>query len=372
MDLISGSQGVNSQTLQLSDRARGNFGNTVRWMLGRLDQGPVGLDFLREVNRQLDPQHFHAGRTRAETGYQAALVTLTSQADNVSPQEITRRAPGLEKMLREATAGGLSRAQAIQAAADVHMEIWRPHHFSDANGRTARLMADHVLMRNGLPPAHHGGRPLIVPDMDLHQVVDLEHKPAAAREYFRRAYAEGVARSEKSLGLRPGQRFQVDPAGIAAAQPRFTGPADSALRALKGLGGGALGVLTGLGITALLTGGDGASLKSAIWPLIAGAAGAWFAASVPGGAVLKLLASTLAGFAGAELVSDWGRWDRGTLASIVAGTLVTSACFLLPGGVLVRALVGTLAAALASHLARSAVTRGEVQVLGVRLAGRGS
>jgi Fic/DOC family len=68
----------------------------------------------------------------------ARLQSVTARLDTLLPREAELDRDGLEAV--------------IELAAWAHSEWVRMHAFSNGNGRTARMLANAVLMRYGLPP----------------------------------------------------------------------------------------------------------------------------------------------------------------------------------------------------------------------------
>lgn len=104
----------------------------------------------------------------------------------------------LDAYLQEISSRPLSRPEAIRAAADVHSFIVQNHMFGDGNGRTARMMADTILMRNGLPPADYASLPA--------NAYNIDHTLPAeqTRNSFRESMDRAVTSAEKRTGVSPG------------------------------------------------------------------------------------------------------------------------------------------------------------------------
>jgi len=104
------------------------------------------------------------GKYRGEAGLTEIHVGIGT-AEGVPPTQVAAQLKAFEARLqralavldrlyprdRELDADGL--AAAIDAAAWAHAEWVRIHPFANGNGRTARLWANAVFMRYGLPPA---------------------------------------------------------------------------------------------------------------------------------------------------------------------------------------------------------------------------
>ncbi|MBI4860422.1 MAG: Fic family protein [Candidatus Riflebacteria bacterium] len=111
------------------------------------------------------------------------------------PKALPAEAAKLDAYLKGISSGPMTRAQAIRAAADVHSFIVQNHLFADGNGRTARMVADWILMRNGLPPADHSALPK---DEYLYdRRLSPDETRARFREYMERAVAAAETRVAK-------------------------------------------------------------------------------------------------------------------------------------------------------------------------------
>lgn len=143
--------------------------------------------------------------------WQVVAPTNGGTERNVFPS--SRAMPGeaakLDAYLKEVTSRPLTRAQAITAAADVHSFIAQNHMFGDANGRTARMAADTILMRNGLPPADYKA---LTP---LEYNTPLNGTAAENKLPFRDSMEKAVAAAEKRVPstnipvARPGQAMEM-------------------------------------------------------------------------------------------------------------------------------------------------------------------
>lgn len=112
---------------------------------------------------------------------------------NALPVEAQKLDVFLREVNTRQQAGTMSRAQTIRAAADAHTFIVQNHLFADGNGRTARMVADTILMRGGLPPASHNASSYMY---------DRSASPEVGRERFRLAMQEAVTSSETRVATR--------------------------------------------------------------------------------------------------------------------------------------------------------------------------
>jgi len=119
----------------------------------------------RDIMAGLDvPDPQYVGKFRGEPGLEHSRVRVGSLA-GVSPADVARELVAFEAKLQgivaaldarypqgaELDADGLSAV--IDLCAWAHAEWIRIHPFGNGNGRTARLWANALLMRYGLPPA---------------------------------------------------------------------------------------------------------------------------------------------------------------------------------------------------------------------------
>lgn len=118
----------------------------------------------REIMEGLDvPKPEYAGRLRGEPGMEAVRV-LIGPHEGVPPDEVADAVASFERKLNRVLArldaripGGMTLdTDTLAAVLDVcgwaHAEWVRIHPFVNGNGRTARLWANYVAMRYGLPP----------------------------------------------------------------------------------------------------------------------------------------------------------------------------------------------------------------------------
>lgn len=205
-EIISGGTQAQSQTVQ------GSGGNAA------LANTQAAYDMARGWNAQTgrpltfqDIQALNA-TMRAGTGnptlggapgqlrnWQVVAPTSGGAERNVFPSSraMPAEAAKLDAYLREVTSRPLTRSQAITAAADVHSFIVQNHMFGDANGRTARMAADTILMRNGLPPADYKA---LTP---LEYNTPLSGTAAENKLPFRQSMEKAVAAAEQRVGTSP-------------------------------------------------------------------------------------------------------------------------------------------------------------------------
>lgn len=109
------------------------------------------------------PESRHVGRFRGEPGLEACEVAIGDR-DGISPDHVADELKKFERKL-QGTVESLDRlikpdqelsaddlAAIIDLCAWVHSEWVRIHPFANGNGRTARLWANCIAMRYGLPP----------------------------------------------------------------------------------------------------------------------------------------------------------------------------------------------------------------------------
>ena len=105
----------------------------------------------------------YVGRFRGEQGIEQTRVWVGAK-QGVSPARVTRELAAFETRLRRVVAALDARypsggdvdidgiAAVLDLAAWAHCEWVRIHPFANGNGRTARIWANSILMRYGLPP----------------------------------------------------------------------------------------------------------------------------------------------------------------------------------------------------------------------------
>jgi Fic family protein len=109
------------------------------------------------------PNPNYVGRFRGEMGLEKVRVRVGS-VEGVAPSDVDQALELFERKLQEVLAeldqryGKNAQLDAdgfeavVEVAAWAHAEWVRIHPFANGNGRTARLWANYVLMRYGLPP----------------------------------------------------------------------------------------------------------------------------------------------------------------------------------------------------------------------------
>ena len=118
----------------------------------------------RDTMAGLDvPDTEYVGRFRGEPGLETRHVWIGSH-EGVRPGEVARELAAFQHTLQRAVAAldarypagqeldGDGLAAVIDLCAWTHAEWVRIHPFSNGNGRTARIWANALLMRYGLPP----------------------------------------------------------------------------------------------------------------------------------------------------------------------------------------------------------------------------
>lgn len=109
------------------------------------------------------PNRKHVGRFRGEPGLETTRVWIGSH-EGVAPERIASELAAFERTLQRVVAaldaryavGGALDTDGLAAVVDLcawaHAEWVRIHPFVNGNGRTARIWANALLMRYGLPP----------------------------------------------------------------------------------------------------------------------------------------------------------------------------------------------------------------------------
>jgi fido (protein-threonine AMPylation protein) len=109
------------------------------------------------------PDRRYVGRFRGERGLETARVWIDAH-EGVPPGSVAAELADFERTLRQAVAsldaryppGGELDADGLAAVLDLcawtHAEWVRIHPFGNGNGRTARIWANALLMRYGVPP----------------------------------------------------------------------------------------------------------------------------------------------------------------------------------------------------------------------------
>jgi len=119
----------------------------------------------RQIMHGLDvPRPEHVGRFRGSRGLEFIGVRIGS-ATGVAPEEVAKQLVAFSRNLQKvvkalddviepgARPANADELQAVVSfAAWVHSEWVRIHPFANGNGRTARLWANYIFMRYGLPP----------------------------------------------------------------------------------------------------------------------------------------------------------------------------------------------------------------------------
>ena len=115
-----------SRVKRISER---NFRRTAKWLLANAHQLPLSADTAREINTRL-----REGMVGEESDRQPDLASWQFLGESKAERQLRRDPVGLAERIHTETQG-------FNEA------------FFDANGRTARLMADLALIKAGRPPA---------------------------------------------------------------------------------------------------------------------------------------------------------------------------------------------------------------------------
>ena len=119
---------------------------------------------------------------------------------------LPEKARYLDALLARVSSQELTREAAIDAAAEAHLIIGKQQLFSDGNHRTARVVSDWILMRQGLPPAAHFAMPKKSYELELRTT------EKGALELFRQHMQGAVAAADKALGNAPVAAGRAPPA----------------------------------------------------------------------------------------------------------------------------------------------------------------
>jgi hypothetical protein len=103
------------------------------------------------------------------------------------------RAQPIYAWLESPEAQRLARTDPVTLAEQVHFEISAVDAFPDGNGRTARLMADLILLRSGRAPAFFGSRAAYFAGANARAASSRERQA----QCFRRAASRGAALVER-------------------------------------------------------------------------------------------------------------------------------------------------------------------------------
>ena len=131
-------------------------------------RAPLNLDTLRIWHRETmkglkPPNRAWVGRLRGEAGLEQVQVQV-GKFPGVSASEVADETKAFERRLSRiiqrldeaiATEADLNADQldsVLQVCAWTHAEWVRIHPFANGNGRTARLLANAIALRYGLPP----------------------------------------------------------------------------------------------------------------------------------------------------------------------------------------------------------------------------
>jgi hypothetical protein len=153
-----------------SPRLRQNLINVLRDARERaLRRDQPTVDDARRWHRGMMtglrvPDGKYRGRFRGERGLETTRVWIGAR-EGVGPTGVARALAAFERTLQRAVAALDARypqeqeldvdglAAVIDLSAWAHAEWVRMHPFANGNGRTARIWANAILMRYGLPPA---------------------------------------------------------------------------------------------------------------------------------------------------------------------------------------------------------------------------
>jgi hypothetical protein len=193
---IQGRQGVNPWAGANAGRAELNTRAAYDLAQQYLRDGTLDMARVAQINallRQGISSNLETGGGGLRPSRGQVMDYLAPTADDFGgvriaypePKALPAEAAKLDVYLKAVSSRPLTRAQAIRAAADVHSFIVSNHLFGDGNGRTARMAADWILMRNGLPPADYSAMPPgeYIPDRRL----PPDQNRAKFREYMNRA-----------------------------------------------------------------------------------------------------------------------------------------------------------------------------------------
>ena len=140
-----------------SPQLRRNLASVARAISDSADRrDKPSLDLAREWHRQtmnglLVPDTAYVGRFRGEPGAQVDVII--GAAEGVTYQSVRAQLDDFERRM-QAVVAALDRDYPADAelAGWAHAEWVRIHPFVNGNGRTARMWANFLLQRFGLPP----------------------------------------------------------------------------------------------------------------------------------------------------------------------------------------------------------------------------
>lgn len=192
-----------------SDKLRENLFNAYRLARDSAkNRVAPTVDLVREWHKTIMsnlsvPNEYFVGRFRGEAGlqgiemgigiYNGALATDVAAELNAFQQKLTTTILVLDSMIPNRqppkTADAINAV--VELCAWVHAEWVRIHPFANGNGRTARLWANFVAMRYGLPPfVRLRPRPDGSYEAACSKAMDGDWVPTAA--VFRQMYLETV------------------------------------------------------------------------------------------------------------------------------------------------------------------------------------
>lgn len=152
-----------------SPRLRSNLAEVLRTLRdSAVRRDPPTIEAARQWQRDtmsgLDvPDPNYVGRFRGESGLETVRVRIGNRY-GVSPIDVAEELRNFERTIRRAIDVLDSRypheseldedglAAVIDVSAWAHAEWVRIHPFANGNGRTARMWANWILMRYGIPP----------------------------------------------------------------------------------------------------------------------------------------------------------------------------------------------------------------------------
>ena len=124
-----------------------NMRDALVWLRGVVQHDdPITDRSIMEMHRII-----MAGILKDEAGFYRRQPVYIGGAAHVPPNWI--KVPDLMEDLSKRVEAGPGEAHPVVFAAEMHLDLVRIHPFADGNGRTARLLTNLILIRDGYPPA---------------------------------------------------------------------------------------------------------------------------------------------------------------------------------------------------------------------------
>lgn len=170
---------------EVKDLAVNNFRRAAEFVLDNADALPLSLDTAITLNKILTQGGLVPEPVRGDPYY---------NGDDAFRSEVRQ----FYEWLSSQKGAAFAREHPVELAERLHYVISHFDEFIDSNGRTARLMADLVLIKAGLAPAFYMG----IGDYFARGSVRSGVSPAQRLEYFRSVVAEGQRMMRNGVELR--------------------------------------------------------------------------------------------------------------------------------------------------------------------------